>query len=270
MAGSRQAGHAFKDKYGPWAVITGASDGIGRAMAREIAARGLNVVLVARRRERLEALAREIETAHRVRAKFVAADLAAPGAGAVVLTEIGDLDIGLLAACAGFGTAGRALDIPIADELSMIDVNCRAAFEMTRLCSERFAARGRGGIILMSSIVAFQGAPNAANYAATKAYIQALAEGLRPDLAHAGIDVIASAPGPVASGFATRAGMAMGKADTPETVAIETIAALGSKATVRPGLMGKLLGGSLATLPRFGRIIVMGSIMKGMTKHHDR
>jgi uncharacterized protein len=180
------------------------------------------------------------------------------------------IDLGLLAACAGFGTAGRALDIPLAEELAMIDVNCRAAFEMTRLCAERFAARKRGGIILMSSIVAFQGAPNAANYAATKAYIQSLAEGLKPDLAAFGVDVIACASGPVGSGFAERARMRMGKAETPETVARATLAALGRKTTVRPGLLTKFLSGSLATLPRFGRTMVMGSIMKGMTRHHDR
>ncbi|WKA31437.1 SDR family NAD(P)-dependent oxidoreductase [Bradyrhizobium roseum] len=270
MASKGQSRAAFAQSYGPWALITGASDGIGRAMAREAAARGLHVVLVARRKERLEALAEEIRATHRVSARVMACDLGAPGAGAAVLAELVDLDLGLLAACAGFGTAGSALGIPMSDELAMIDVNCRAAYEMTRLCAERFARRKRGGIILMSSIVAFQGATNAANYAATKAYIQALAEGLRPDLARVGVDVIASAPGPVASGFAARARMDMGKAETPETVARETLDALGSRTTVRPGLMGKILGGSLSTMPRFGRTMVMGSIMKGMTKHHDR
>ncbi|MGL4438869.1 MAG: SDR family NAD(P)-dependent oxidoreductase [Bosea sp. (in: a-proteobacteria)] len=270
MTTSGQLDGAFKEKYGPWAVITGASDGIGQAMARAVAERGLNVVLVARRKEQLEALAAEIEGAHGVFARVVAADLGLPSAGARVMTEVADLDIGLLAACAGFGTAGSALAIPRDDEIAMIDVNCRAVFEMTRLCADRFAVRRRGGVILMSSIVAFQGAPNAANYAATKAYIQALAEGLRPDLARHGIDVIASAPGPVASGFAARARMVMGKAETPKTVARETLAALGRKATVRPGFMGKFLGFSLSTLPRFARTIIMGSIMKGMTKHHDR
>lgn len=269
MAGSGRAGEVFKEKYGAWAVVTGASDGIGRAMALEVAARGLNLALVARRKDRLEALATEIEKAHRVSTRVVACDLAVPGAGTEVLDALSDLDIGFLAACAGFGTAGKALSIPLAEELAMIDVNCRAAYEMTRLCAERFARKGRGGILLMSSIVAFQGAPNAANYAATKAYIQALAEGLRPDLARSGIDVIASAPAPVESGFAARARMVVGKAETPETVARQTIAALGKKATVRPGFMGKFLGGSLSTLPRFARTIVMGSIMKGMTKHHD-
>jgi hypothetical protein len=260
----------FTTTYGPWALVTGASDGIGRAMAKTLAGRGLGVVLVARREDRLQDVAREIEAEHRVATRVIAADLAEPGAAARLMTATGDIDLGLLAACAGFGTAGPALAIPIEDELSMLDVNCRAAFALTRLCAERFAARGRGGIVLMSSIVAFQGVPHAAHYAATKAYIQALAEGLRPDLRKAGVDVIASAPGPVKSGFGARAGMNLGAADTPEAVAAETIAALGRTTTVRPGLMGKLLGWSLAALPRFGRTLVMGTIMKGMTTHHER
>ena len=270
MARSERSSDLFMDRYGPWAVVTGASDGIGRAMAQELATRGLSVVLVARSRDRLDAVSQQIERDHHVSARVVATDLAVPGAGARVMEEIQGIDLGLLAACAGFGTAGPALGIPIEDELSMIDVNCRAAFEMTRLCADRFAARGRGGIVLMSSIVAFQGVPHAANYAATKAYIQALAEGFRPDLASAGVDVIASAPGPVASGFATRAGMAMGRTDTPEAVARDTIAALGSTTTVRPGALGKLLSLALGTLPRSSRARVMGSIMKGMTTHHGR
>lgn len=268
MALVKESRDAFADRYGPWALVTGASDGIGRAVARELAGRGLSVVLVARRRDRLEDLAREIEAAGKVSARVVVADLAAPGEVARVMEEVAGLDLGLLAACAGFGTSGKALGIPIADELAMIDLNCRAAFEMTRLCADRFASRGRGGIVLMSSLLAFQGVPYAANYAATKAYIQTLAEGLRPELAKAGIDVISSAPGPVATGFGERARMTMGRADTPEAVAADTIAALGSTTTVRPGPFGRFLGRSLGTLPRFVRAKVMGVIMKGMTADH--
>lgn len=268
MATSTTTDAAFIHSYGPWALVTGASDGIGRALAQDVAARGLSVILVARRGDRLDALARELEAAHAIRTRVIVADLSLPGAGATVMAHVGDLDIGLLIAAAGFGTAGRALDIPLADELAMIDVNCRAAFELTRLCADRFVPRRRGGIILMSSIVAFQGAPNAANYAATKAYIQALAEGLRPDLKRHGIEVLASAPGPVASGFGARARMEMGKAEQPSTVARQTLAALGRTTTARPGLLGKVLGYSLSTLPRFARTGLMGSIMSSMTKHH--
>jgi short-subunit dehydrogenase len=115
--------------------------------------------------------------------------------------------------------------------------------------------------------VAFQGVPRAANYAATKAYIQSLAEALGVELAPSGIDVVASAPGPVDSGFASRARMIMGSAATPRVVAEGTLNALGRSRVVRPGWLSKLLELSLATLPRVGRVRMMGVVMAGMTKH---
>lgn len=116
----------------------------------------------------------------------------------------------------------------------------------------------------MSSVVAFQGTPMSANYAATKAYVQSLAEALRHELRPSGVDVVASAPGPVASGFAARARLRMAHAATPEVVARATLAALGRRATVRPGGLSKLLGWSLATAPRALRVVIMGRIMGGM------
>ena len=129
--------------------------------------------------------------------------------------------------------------------------------------------RGGGGMILMSSIVAFQGTPFAAHYAATKAYVQSLAEGIAPELANRGIDVLACAPGPVASGFAARADMRMGAAETTERVARGALDALGQRKTVYPGALSKLLTGSLAMLPRRFRSVIMARIMRGMTKHQD-
>ncbi len=181
-----------------------------------------------------------------------------------MLAETAALDIGLFAACAGFGTAEPFVEADLAQERDMLEVNCAAALVMTHAMARRFVRRGRGGIVLMSSIVAFQGVPNAAHYAATKAYIQTLAEGIRPELAAAGVDVIASSPGPVSSGFAARSGLTMGRAEDPAVVAPQTLDALGRRTTVRPGLLAKFLIGSLSTLPRFARTTIMGGIMKGM------
>ena len=127
--------------------------------------------------------------------------------------------------------------------------------------------RGNGGIVLMSSIVGFQGTPFAAHYAATKAYVQTLAEALYVELAPMGIDVIASAPGPTNSGFASRAGMKLGMALNPEDVAQSTLKALGKKPTILPGFISKLLTYSLAFLPRWARVQIMGSVMRDMTSH---
>jgi short-subunit dehydrogenase len=130
---------------------------------------------------------------------------------------------------------------------------------------QRLAARGSGGVVLLSSLVAFQGTPRSTNYAATKAYVQSLAEGLRHEWAGGGIDVIAAAPGPVRSGFASRAGMKFGIALAPVTVARQTLRALGRRGTVRPGWLSKLLGWSLAIAPRPLRVRIMGEVMAGMT-----
>jgi short-subunit dehydrogenase len=120
----------------------------------------------------------------------------------------------------------------------------------------------------MSSVLAFQGTPMSANYAATKAYVQSLAEGLGQELKSSGVDVLASAPGPVATGFATRAGIQMALAAAPDRVARATLAALGRQTTVRPGGLSKLLGWSLATAPRALRVMIMGRIMRGMVRAH--
>jgi short-subunit dehydrogenase len=118
----------------------------------------------------------------------------------------------------------------------------------------------------MSSLLAFQGVPRAANYAATKAFVQTFAEGLRLEMAPLGIQVLACAPGPIQSGFAERARMQMDFADKPTNVAQATLNALGRRGTVRPGLLSKTLEASLAPLPRFARSQIMARVMAGMTK----
>lgn len=255
--------------YGPWAVVTGASDGIGKAMAIELAAAGINLVLVARRQERLDALASGLKATYRVDTRVLALDLAQPAAAATIASETSALDVGLLAAIAGFGTSGNFVDCPRDGELEMIDVNCRAVVDLAHRFAVRFAARRRGGLVLMSSLVAFQGVPRAATYAATKAFIQTFAEGLRLELGHLGVDVVASAPGPVRSGFEARADMRMSAAIDPATAARQTLAALGRRGTVRPGFLSKFLEASLAPLPRWGRSRIMAIVMGGMTRHQD-
>lgn len=254
------------DRYGPWVVVTGASDGIGRAFAGALADRGFNVVLVARRATALEDVAAAIARRNGVATRTIAADLGTAEGVLAVINQTAALDVGLLVAAAGFGTAGPFLTTNLDDELDMIDVNCRAVAALAKMFAARFAARGRGGIILFGSIVAYQGVPNAANYAATKAYVQTLAEGLRQELKPSGVDVLSCAPGPVHSGFAARSRMEMGAAMLPDDVVTGALAALGRKTTVWPGILSKILIGSLATLPRFARTAIMGRIMAGMTK----
>jgi short-subunit dehydrogenase len=251
-------------RYGPWAVVTGASDGIGRAMAEQLAAHGLHLVLVARRRERLHSIADDLSHRHGVRTRVLALDLGQPGALDALTEAAAGLDVGLLVAAAGYGSAGPLVECDLAQELDQLQVNAGAVLAQCWHFGRVFAARGRGGIVLMSSVVAFQGTPSSANYGATKAYVQSLAEGLQHELKAFGVDVLASAPGPVATGFASRARLHMARAAAPEAVARATLAALGRRGTVRPGWLAKLLGWSLAAAPRALRVVIMGRIMAGM------
>ena len=254
-------------RYGPWAVVTGASSGIGREMALRLAEAGLSLVLVARGRATLEQMAADLAAQHEVEVRVVGTDLAQEAGIKAVETATRDLDVGLLVAAAGFGTSGPFLDSSVERELEMLDVNCRAPLEMSRHFGGRFARRGHGGLVLMGSIVGFQGTPYAAHYAATKAYIQTLAEALHVELAPLGVDVLASAPGPTNSGFAARADMRMDTMLKSRDVARQTLDALGRKPTVLPGMLSKVLAYSMAPMPRWARVRIMERVMGGMTKH---
>ena len=261
---------AFRHRYGPWALVTGGSRGIGRAIAGELAARGLDLVLVARESPDLHETADHIRTIHAVACEALPADLGAERGVAAVLDRLRGLDAGLLVNAAGFGTAGAFVDTDAGDEADLLAVNALAPLRLSHALAPRLVARGRGGLVFLSSIVAFQGVPRAANYAASKAYVQSLAEALALELRPHGVDVLASAPGPVHSGFAARAGMVLGRAADPADVAAATVAALGGGGTVRPGALAKLLGASLATAPRGLRVRIMAAIMAGMTRGASR
>lgn len=259
----------FAERFGPWALITGASDGIGASLAAEIAGRGVNVALTARRLDRLESLAEKLSSQHGIETRIVAADLSESDGPSKVISAVDGLEIGLFAGSAGYATAGRFLDNNREDELDMIDVNCRALVELCHATAGPMKGRQRGGIVLLSSIVAFQGVARMANYAATKAFVQTFSEGLAKELAVHGISVVSSAPGPVNTGFADRADIIPGKAAHPDEVARATLKALITGGTVRPGALAKLLGWNLAVLPRGLRTKILSGIMAGTMKHRN-
>lgn len=260
------ASHRLVRHYGGIAVVTGATDGIGRAFAEKLAETGFDLVLVARRNAELEQIAAALTAKHGVRVEAMPADLSIPTSSARLLEALRKRDIGIFVAAAGFGTSGPFIRNSIDAELQMIDVNCRAVVELAYGIANGMADRRRGGIILFGSLVGWQGTPAAANYAATKAFIQTFAEGIGEELKASGVDVLSCAPGPVDTGFARRANMKMGATDSPTQIAAESLAALGRRRTVVPGRVGKLLTLSLALLPRRARIGIMGKVMSGMAR----
>lgn len=254
----------FRDRYGPWAIVTGASSGIGKAIARELAAWGLNLVLVSRSRGKLDELQCEINGDFTIESRALAIDLSEKVGLGHLAEKTDDLDVGLLIAAAGFGSSGPFLDAELENELGMLELNCGSTLSLLHRFGRRFKTRKKSGIVLFGSILGFHGVPNSANYAATKAYVQALGEALSVEFKPIGIDVITSAPGPTQSAFADRAGLVMNNAMSPETVALATLKRLGRSHTVLPGFLSKFLHYSMTGLPRWIKVQILGRVMSGM------
>lgn len=212
-------------------VITGASAGLGAAFARRFAARGADVVLVARRAERLEELAAAIRAEHGTAAHVIAMDLSAPDAGAALASAIDErgLAVDALVNNAGFGTAGPFLAADPAKVAGELAVNIGALTAVTLALGPRIVASGHGLILNVASNAAYQPLPGLAVYAASKAYVKSLTEALWKELQGTGTRVLAIAPGPTATEFFDVAGsttFAVGKLDTVDDVMRAAFAAI--------------------------------------------
>jgi short-subunit dehydrogenase len=230
----------FRARYGPWALVTGASEGIGECFARALASRGFGLLLVARREGPLEALAAELRSAHGVEVRTASADVGRPDLLAVLDTLAGDAEVGLVVHNAAFSALGPFLDRPLDDLLKVIDVNCRAPLAMAHHFGRKMVERRRGGILLMSSLAGGQGCPMVVSYAASKAFEIILAEGLWDELRPAGVDVLACRAGPTRtpSYEASRPRKKVPIME-PMPVVEEALAALGRKPVVVAGRLNR-------------------------------
>ena len=243
---------------GRWALVTGASAGIGEAFARELARRGMNLVLAARREDRLRALAAELHAAFRVRAVAVPADLGKPGAPGVLWAEAAEgREIHLLVNNAGFGLKGRFDELPLERQAEMVRVNCIAAMDLAHYALRRMRERGEGGIVNVASVAGYQPIPFLATYAASKAFVVALSQALAEECRGTGVRVVTLNPGPVATEFQSVAGTRVSEKTlgirTPEEVVEAGLRGLeGRQRTVTPGLTNQLLVSFVRVAPRSG------------------
>lgn len=245
----------FFARYGPWALVAGASEGLGAEYARQLAAHGLSLVLVARRAEALAALAAQLRAEHSVDVVAAAIDLADPALVEKVALAVGDREIGLVVYNAAASLIGRFLDHGLDETLRVVDVNCRGPIVLAHRFGGPMARRGRGGILLMSSIAASQGSAMIATYAATKAFNLVLAEGLWDELREHGVDVLACRPGATRTpAFEASKPAGNWSPMEPAPVVAAALAALGHGASVVPGwfnrtaafVMGRLLPRAVA------------------------
>lgn len=193
---------------GKWALVTGASAGIGMELARQLAAGGTNLILSARRRDRLEHLAAELTGKHGVKAEICVADLAKPSAPNEIFsfTETKRLAVDLLINNAGFGAYGEFHKIPLARQLGMVQVNITAVVHLTHVYLPQMIARRSGDILIVASTAAFQGVPYISTYAATKSFDLIFAEALAEEVAAHGVRVCALCPGTTHTEFQKVAG----------------------------------------------------------------
>ncbi len=236
----------FQSQFGPWALVTGASSGIGAEFARQLAGRGLNVVTVARRKSLLDQQAATLQRNSGITVRPIALDLNEADAMDQLLRQTQELDIGLVVPNAGIETHGAFLKIPLDEQTQLLRLNCEVPLRMAHHFGQQLAKRGRGGILFVSSTFAFQAVPYFANYAASKAYILSLGEALHQELKTKGVVVTTVAPGLTATEMPKRLQMDVSKlpmkAMNVEPVVRSALKALEKRqALVIPGGMNKMM-----------------------------
>jgi short-subunit dehydrogenase len=253
-------------RFGPWALITGASSGIGKGFAEQIAASNINVVLASRRQHALDDLGRELANRHGIQYRAVRVDLAGPGFMDTIIEQTRDIEVGLVISNAGDMVLGEFVSSPYAELVSEARLNVDTHLALAHHFGQRMARRGRGGLLLVSSTAALQGLAYSANYAAAKAYVHTLGEGLHQELSPQGVNVTVVLPGATATPMLSKFGAdktSMGRLAMPvDTCVADALRALRANRAVRiSGLMNRL---AMGVMPRSARTRVLGRLSKSM------
>jgi short-subunit dehydrogenase len=248
------ASASFRDRYGPWALVTGASSGIGEAFARELAARGFQLVITARRAALLESLAASLRSQHGVDVQVAGLDLGQTDFLPELVSVCAGKDIGLVVSNAGFGLKGEHHTLDAARLASMVNVNAFAPMQLAHAFAPRLIARGRGGMLFTGSLESYLGFPWSSAYAASKAFVTVLGEGLWGELAPRGVDVLVISPGATDTDALDLQGIDKrkipGRMMAPGEVARQALGQLGKKPVFIPGFSNRWLIRLLAALPR--------------------
>jgi short-subunit dehydrogenase len=243
----------FRDRYGPVALVTGASSGIGEQFARQLARRGFDLLLVARRADRLSGLARELTRRNGPTAEAIVADLGTPVGVDQVVTALGNRDIGLVVSNAGFGLKGPFLSAGRDELEAMLNVNARTPLLLLHALWPRLLARAHAGVILTGSQEGEAPFPWSAAYGATKAFVHSLGLALYGELAGTGVDLLVLAPGatdteaPIKQGFAREA---LPPLMPPANVARQALQQLGRTPFFVPGIQNRKFVTLLKRMPR--------------------
>jgi uncharacterized protein len=257
----------LRDRYGEWALITGASAGIGLEFARALARGGVSCVLTARREDRLNALAAELRERHRIETRVVAADLAAPHGADRLAAAAADLPIAMLVNNAGFGYAGRFDKLDTERLRAMVQVNCVAPVVLTSKLLPAMVRRGRGAVIIVGSVAGRQPLPLHAVYSASKGFDLLLGEALWGELRGSGVDVLVLEPGPTATEFQAVAGEVVGPDHGEPAANVVRVAldALGRKPSVISGWFNWARANAVRLAPRSTVAILAKKVIEGQT-----
>lgn len=257
----------FRDRYGPWSLVTGASAGIGEQFSRLLAGAGLNVVLVARRKERLNEIAEVLEKEFKVQTRVVVADLSDVNAAEHIASEVEDLEIGLLINNAGVEAIGSFFSDPVDKHMKLMAINVNSPIALARLLGEPMRKRERGGIMFLSSMAAHD-MPYFAIYASSKSCVTTFSNLLRYEMKPAGVDVICIEPGVVRSEMNQRANQDIDftKMGFPpmnaDEAAKSSLMQLGHTHVFTPGFFNRIMKFFMLLLPTQLRIVLLGPIIK--------
>jgi len=255
------------DKYGKWALITGASSGIGEEFARELAKRGHNLVLLARREDKLKILKKELENHSGIEVRLIFADLAKNDFMEKVLAVTADITISILINNAGYGSTGSFAENDLNFQADMVRVNCYAPVLLTHHFVNKMKTEGKGAVIFLGSVVAYQPVPMMSVYSATKVFNLLLGESLWYELKGSNIDVLVVNPGATKTEFQRIANIDTGPTvRTVEQVVKSTFSALGKKPSVIDGILNKITAISGRFMPRKILISISGKIATSLYK----